>query len=347
MRTKIVPLALFVLSCGMSLAQPQLSQKNVQVIGDTTIVYKVDTTGLTIGGSGANVNWDYSALDSIGTITRYSLAPSATPYAGLYPISNQCEKIPQGSSVSYQYYNSQSTQFTIVGYAGTNIDSIIYSDYDTVTTFPIQYNGDFSDSSVSTIYVAGGAIHLKAHNGRHTHADAYGTLILPNATYNNVLRYKNITYTVDSSYYNGNLSAVDTFYIEEYFWSSAHYRPYLLYMETMELKNGKPSPTGVDASFIFNPKLALVNGASENSAIDLGAVLYPNPVRSESILKLNTPVTNGTLKLLDALGREIRTVENINGKEIKINKQSLTSGMYFYRVSSDNKIVGSGKIIIE
>jgi hypothetical protein len=51
--------------------------------------------------------------------------------------------------------------------------------------------------------------------------------------------------------------------------------------------------------------------------------------------------------LYDILGKEIITLSDIKTREFKVEKGNLPSGVYFYKVSNDKKMISKGKILIK
>jgi hypothetical protein len=79
---------------------------------------------------------------------------------------------------------------------------------------------------------------------------------------------------------------------------------------------------------------------------------YPNPFNPSTKIKFNIPAGNNDniqLEIFDILGREVRTLvnENLNPGvyEVDFNATELTSGVYFYKLSS-GKFVDTKKMII-
>lgn len=72
--------------------------------------------------------------------------------------------------------------------------------------------------------------------------------------------------------------------------------------------------------------------------------VYPNPVMDEFFVDVKGISTLCTFELLDAQGRLIQqTLLNVQNNHL--NLHGLDSGMYFYRIMSDNKQIKAGKII--
>lgn len=76
--------------------------------------------------------------------------------------------------------------------------------------------------------------------------------------------------------------------------------------------------------------------------------IYPNPFSSSATIEI---ATESKIKydfiLYDQLGRQMKKIMNITEKRIIIEKDNLNSGMYFYKISSSEKIIGTGKILID
>ncbi len=77
------------------------------------------------------------------------------------------------------------------------------------------------------------------------------------------------------------------------------------------------------------------------------AVVYPNPFKDEAIIKINNNKNVVyTLKLYNALGRKVKTISNISGAHIRINRENLKKGVYFFQILYDGKTHSEGKLMI-
>lgn len=70
--------------------------------------------------------------------------------------------------------------------------------------------------------------------------------------------------------------------------------------------------------------------------------IYPNPFSAETIVE----VIGSEFILYDIYGREVQRLP-VTGNRLLISRGNLVAGIYFYRVRNENKIIGSGKIVIE
>lgn len=82
-------------------------------------------------------------------------------------------------------------------------------------------------------------------------------------------------------------------------------------------------------------------------AKDFKCMVYPNPFSNSTTIEIqDTQPTTYDFTLYDLLGREVFKSKIINQK-LQIRKDNLPEGMYFYKVTGNNKILATGKIIIQ
>ncbi len=76
--------------------------------------------------------------------------------------------------------------------------------------------------------------------------------------------------------------------------------------------------------------------------------IYPNPASQSATLEFNNPSKKKcTLTLYDLHGQVLRTVINITTERVEIERHSLTSGLYFFQLRTDNEIIIRGKLTME
>jgi len=95
--------------------------------------------------------------------------------------------------------------------------------------------------------------------------------------------------------------------------------------------------------FEFNSALGINNVVINNSSF----LVYPNPFIFETTISFNSELKNAKFKIYNILGQGIKEVENIYGRQITINRDNLTEGIYFYKFTKDNKVIAVGKLIAE
>lgn len=77
------------------------------------------------------------------------------------------------------------------------------------------------------------------------------------------------------------------------------------------------------------------------------SIVFPNPFMFSTTLVLSTIIHNGQVKIYDALGNLIRTLNIQNEKEILVERENLPNGIYIYEVSDHNELITRGKLVAE
>jgi hypothetical protein len=77
------------------------------------------------------------------------------------------------------------------------------------------------------------------------------------------------------------------------------------------------------------------------------AVVFPNPFVNSTTISASTSFSNATLTVFDMLGNKVKQLQNLSGKTITIERENLPSGIYFYQLTEDNKLVVKGKLLAE
>lgn len=76
------------------------------------------------------------------------------------------------------------------------------------------------------------------------------------------------------------------------------------------------------------------------------ATLYPNPFTERAEIVLENSVANGNLLIYDASGRTVRSISNINGNRILIERGDLLPGVYLFRLSEIEEVITMGRFMI-
>ena len=82
---------------------------------------------------------------------------------------------------------------------------------------------------------------------------------------------------------------------------------------------------------------------SENK---LQVITYPNPFSTQTTFSADAEQKNSFLKIFSLTGEEVRSMP-FSGKQLLVEKENLVSGIYFYKVVSENKTIAAGKIVAE
>ena len=99
---------------------------------------------------------------------------------------------------------------------------------------------------------------------------------------------------------------------------------------------------------MYYKSLALNTGISENKN-EISVNVYPNPFKEKTILHVqNTKSGNINLFIYDMDGRKVRTLKSYTSEsDFVFERNSLTSGVYFYSIMNDERILAGGKLVVE
>jgi len=88
--------------------------------------------------------------------------------------------------------------------------------------------------------------------------------------------------------------------------------------------------------------------ASENilNADNYSVKIYPNPFSTQTILQTNKLFKNATLTVYNSFGQQVKQIKNISGQTVTLFRDNLASGLYFVRLTEDNKTYATKKLVI-
>ncbi len=201
---------------------------NYPQIGDSFTRIVCDTQGITEGESGENVTWDFSDLTILGTGTSGTyLEPSETGVAADFPDANLAQDA--GNNV-YLFYNVSDTEVAHLGYNNEGF-VLTYTEPQIEKVFPFTY-GDSNTNVATRVYGDNTGTATTEIN-----ADAYGTLILPSGSFENVLRVHTVV-TVEDVASDGSIFS---FMSDTYEWYIADYPTSIFSIANSSNSNGQES----------------------------------------------------------------------------------------------------------
>ena len=74
--------------------------------------------------------------------------------------------------------------------------------------------------------------------------------------------------------------------------------------------------------------------------------ISPNPFTSQTTISFSEPQKNTTIKIMDVVGKEIKTVL-FSGKSLILEKGEMQSGVYFVQITDEKKNVVNKKVVVE
>ncbi|MBI3502478.1 MAG: SBBP repeat-containing protein [Bacteroidetes bacterium] len=85
-----------------------------------------------------------------------------------------------------------------------------------------------------------------------------------------------------------------------------------------------------------------INFINEKSGIKI----YPNPFTTQTVLRTDHLLHNATLTVDNCFGQTVAQIKNINGQTVVFSRDNLASGLYFVRLTEENKTIAVDKLVI-
>lgn len=105
-----------------------------------------------------------------------------------------------------------------------------------------------------------------------------------------------------------------------------------------------------DTAFIIktdvNSILTLIN---ENNIKKFSVQINPNPFSMQTVLHTDNLLHNATLKVLNVFGQTVKEITPIiigAGQSVILSRDNLASGLYFARLTQDNQVIATVKLVI-
>jgi hypothetical protein len=279
--------------------------------------------------TGNGVTWDASSLSlQPGPPTVHLLygSPSSTPNGSLFPASNYVQYDPALTAVlEYNYYSFVADSITKWGNYAPNGSHEIYQNPDKSLIFPFAYGQSFTDSYAKTNYSDATTISSFQTGTRTVTFCGFGTLILPQGYFYNVAMVSEV---------RTNSLGPDAYY---YTWYDINDGRKLLFRSE---NNGS-----ITTAWCADPPSPVGLKETKQPAV---VKIFPNPMTETVTIKWSSAEKpeNLTLKLYNLMGQELRTV-SVTGNEASLNRSGLGSGLYFYLLISNEKLIAQGNLVIE
>jgi hypothetical protein len=310
MMKKFISLTLSIfLTSFIILAQPTLTPSWIGDF-DELVATQVAETAPDPGPSGANVTWNFSTVvpeDTIPNVNFTYVDPSATPYFAMFPEANLALKAEILDA--YTYWKFSSEKLELLGNAFSNF-SQVYSNPKTEMVFPFGYTDSFMDTYDAEIEVAGLISYISGSTTDQ--ADAYGTIILPGKTLNNVLRIKSVEEDLDSIAIAADIYTLNYTMRTVYTWVTSNYPGPIASHVSSEGWNFTVFP-GIPTDTTEMPLITTFSydGSDISSGISelsnyIGIQVGPNPFVNEVKLTFELSETDDWLiSVFDIQGRKI------------------------------------------
>ncbi|MEZ4790770.1 MAG: T9SS type A sorting domain-containing protein [Flavobacteriales bacterium] len=333
------PLVVLSLLCPALTAQPVIDLQNLPQTGDVVTIGRcsdlIDDAALD-ASAGAMQTWDFSGLSEFSEEQFVFVDPATTPWTADNPNSNLCG-ISWDDAYTYYILSASSLEqegnaIVIPGTPPEDTAKFLFNgDTERIIELPYTFGDAFTDDFSGTYSAMGfvgtfdGQIDLEV--------DGYGTLILPNATYPNTVRY-HFDRTQNNTIF-GNTNQTSK---EQWAWVSADHRFWLLLMEINDDGFGTSQQVWYDKNPALAGPTAVADAASTEPSV------FPVPVEAGSDAYVRGLADGQRIDLLDATGRIIRKLPY--GSTI-IPTEGLAPAIYLLRSSDRNgRTVGTSRLIV-
>lgn len=320
------------LACPLAIkAQPVLTATNNLATPGESFAY-ISAGYQPAGPSGGGVTWDFSSLQPENFTQLFFGLPSSGSQAVQFPDATLLRSQASGQE-SYFIHNNDSIR--LIGVVTASGVVVSYSDPEQVLRFPFSFNQSFVDSFRAS-YISGSS---GTRTGVDTVvADGWGTLILPDYTYNNVLRVKVI------SHYNDTIPTqpVLTFNDERYYFYLPGIHSYLLSINNTVVMNGNTVISTVQTLNYFDHTTGI---AAAPPQVELK--IYPVPALEKADVHFPAIKTDrGSLTVINNAGMIVRQVPLVkNQTQLTLDCLGLPSGMYVVKMY-DGEQAAAGKLVV-
>jgi len=328
---KILPLVVLALFSGSAFAQISLTSAiHGSVIGDSFNILRADTTGVQAGPAGASQTWDFSSLvlDTVPASLTYNDLASQT-FAADFPNGNM---VLDDGSGDFSVFQVNSNAIALQGINNSTLGSVPYSDPQILMNFPVSFGAPNVNNDAFAASFSLSGFPVTRTGTSSTVADAYGTLILPGNTFNNVLRVKTTTATTDATLI-GNITTDQVVYN----WYNAFNKSYLLTISVTT--NVTPLGTNVTKVVAVLDSPALSGLSDDQNSI--GKIsLHPNPVVHHLQMNLELKKSGKyNFALFSAEGSLVLNQTDVSLLAGNVNHgmdvSSLAQGMYFLNITGE------------
>lgn len=276
------------------------------------------------GAAGKNVIWDFSNVELKDNML------STSDIEGNFGESN-VRAIRDDGYTFFFNVTDKGNEYT--GYEVGN-RKMLYDKPILKTIYPQKFNTRFSGSFSGNIYTEGSDKVMHVEGTYSTHADAWGTLLLPDGISFQALRVR----TTES---NGQMELV------KYLWYTQENRyPVFVTMENYAIAND-----GTTRHLIFSSSFLNANiNKSDNNYTGMQNIaaspykVFPNPFKNEIRMSYNLPEKmNVAISLYDANGAKLVTLvsEDQSGNQIvsqDVSKYAQLPGVYILKIQLGGKV---------
>ena len=95
-------------------------------------------------------------------------------------------------------------------------------------------------------------------------------------------------------------------------------------------------------SIYFGGIMTGINGHNSKEYFSIS----PNPFSMQTVLQTDNLLKSAIITIFNCFGQTVKQIKNISGQTITVQRDNLQSGLYFLRLTQDNKTIATDKLII-
>jgi hypothetical protein len=339
MRRPLLLLSIVLLCAAISQAQPVINNMENYSIGMSFKTKHCATAGIAHGSGGANQVWQFTNLQVIDSLTSWIVSPSSTPYASTFPNASYTLRNTKGS---YRFFQKTSAYNDLLGSVDSaNGLTVTYPLPVAGAVRPLTTSSGYTDS-FSVFYPGSG---MKGFGGIVMTADGYGTLHLPGASYQNVIRVKTVIDETDTVF-QGPPAITSRLIATIYTWYDDLHKTPLLTWDSTHIINSIGSFAIESISYLASES-GTTTGVEGTAATQLDLTAY----LSKNILRINGVTSPGryAVSVFSTEGKRIyHNIHPCGNTSMALEMPvDFPPGLYLVSVADDKGAGGFIRVVCE
>ncbi len=330
----------------LSYAQPTITAAANPQVGDRWEATMLDFNSFDPGPTGPNQTWDFSMVPTQAGFPPFEFSVLDTqnaPMSAAFPNASYVMKWDLIGFQFYQYeFTDNQTRATLGGVVfdnGTVLSQSTYLNDDNAVQYPLIYQKTYSFTATEQTVVTG--FTLNSFIDGEVTIDGYGTLKLPNATYQDVLRMTIKRIKVDTIF--AGIVERDTSF--QHLWmQEGNGLALLVYEYSLDVDGGEPT-------LYYSKKLNSSGLFSTAATPAIPITLFPNPVQDRAFLVTNAfgMHEHVEVNLMNLQGQRVKQlyIGTWSGDELSLDLSLVHKGFYWVEVKGEDGQKAVAKVVVE
>lgn len=119
----------------------------------------------------------------------------------------------------------------------------------------------------------------------------------------------------------------------------------------IDILSNSASFTVKDYAYESTPNACIQSGENNLDTIEYSDKklysIFPNPFETTTTIQTYCNLKNATLNMYNSYGQIVKQVNNLSGHTISFSRDALSSGLYFIKLTEENKVIVKEKILIK